>query len=81
MDSYLVNLKNVLFIFRKIAKDLGFPPKADPPTVDEPRHPLIEYKGDVAKWLRRRSAKPLFIGSTPIVASIFILRLGGGGIW
>ena len=37
-------------------------------------------KGDVAKWLRRRSAKPLFIGSNPIVASSFIKRRGGG-IW
>ena len=26
--------------------------------------------GDVAKWLTRRSAKPLFMGSTPIVASL-----------
>ncbi len=26
--------------------------------------------GGVAKWLRQRSAKPLFIGSTPIAASI-----------
>ncbi len=25
--------------------------------------------GGVAKWLRRRSAKPLFIGSIPIAAS------------
>ncbi len=25
--------------------------------------------GGVAKWLRRRSAKPLFIGSSPIAAS------------
>ena len=29
--------------------------------------------GDVAKWLRRGSAKPLFTGSNPVVASIFIL--------
>ncbi len=28
-------------------------------------------RGDVAKWLRRRSAKPLFTGSSPVVASIF----------
>jgi hypothetical protein len=28
-----------------------------------------EADGDVAKWLRRRSAKPLCIGSNPIVAS------------
>ena len=28
-----------------------------------------EDPGDVAKWLRRRSAKPLCIGSNPIVAS------------
>ena len=26
-------------------------------------------RGDVAKWLRRRSAKPLFGGSNPPVAS------------
>ena len=27
--------------------------------------------GDVAKWLRRRFAKPLFTGSNPVVASNF----------
>ncbi len=27
--------------------------------------------GDVAKWLRRGSAKPLFTGSNPVVASNF----------
>ena len=53
---------------------------------------LIFYceQGGVAKWLRRRSAKPLFIGSSPIAASGgFQLmnrrtqRVGcrGGGIW
>jgi hypothetical protein len=26
-------------------------------------------RGDVAKWLRRGSAKPLFTGSNPVVAS------------
>ena len=26
-------------------------------------------RGDVAKWLRRRFAKPLFTGSNPVVAS------------
>ena len=26
--------------------------------------------GGVAKWLRQRSAKPLFTGSTPVAASI-----------
>ncbi len=27
------------------------------------------YFGGIAKWLRQRSAKPLFIGSNPIAAS------------
>ena len=27
------------------------------------------WKGGVAKWLRRRSAKPLFSGSNPLAAS------------
>ncbi len=36
---------------------------------------MIEIKGtvlngDVAKWLRQRFAKPLFVGSIPTVASI-----------
>ncbi len=40
-----------------------------------PRHHIdwrsfTEHRGDVAKWLRRRSAKPLFGGSSPPVASI-----------
>ncbi len=29
------------------------------------------FWGDVAKWLRRGSAKPLFTGSNPVVASNF----------
>ena len=33
---------------------------------------LEEGIGDVAKWLRRRSAKPLCIGSNPIVASTVV---------
>ena len=32
-----------------------------------PRHQNI--RGDVAKWIRRGSAKPLFTGSNPVVAS------------
>ena len=36
--------------------------------------------GGVAKWLRRRSAKPLFIGSTPIAASAMNDICRGGGI-
>ena len=28
-------------------------------------------KGGIAKWLRQRSAKPLFTGSSPVAASIF----------
>ena len=28
-----------------------------------------DSKGGVAKWLRRRSAKPLLTGSTPVAAS------------
>ena len=35
-----------------------------------------DNRGGVAKWLRRRSAKPLFVGSTPTAASI-IARTGG----
>jgi hypothetical protein len=35
--------------------------------------------GGVAKWLRRRSAKSLFIGSTPIAASCELCRGGGIG--
>ncbi len=31
-------------------------------------------RGDVPKWLRGRSAKPLFSGSNPLVASTFTLR-------
>ena len=31
----------------------------------------ILLRGDVAKWIRRGSAKPLFSGSNPLVASIF----------
>ena len=36
-----------------------------------PRHQIGSRatRGDVAKWLRRRSAKPLFGGSNPPVAS------------
>ncbi len=34
----------------------------------ESRLPL---QGDVAKWIRRGSAKPLFTGSNPVVASSF----------
>jgi hypothetical protein len=30
---------------------------------------LIGFFGGIAKWLRQRSAKPLFIGSNPIAAS------------
>ena len=36
--------------------------------------------GGVAKWLRRRSAKPLFIGSTPIAASAMKDLSRGGEI-
>ena len=35
----------------------------------ESRLPL---QGDVAKWIRRGSAKPLFTGSNPVVASIIL---------
>ncbi len=35
------------------------------------------FFGGVAKWLRRRSAKPLFTGSNPVAASI---ACRGGGI-
>ena len=31
-------------------------------------------EGGVAKWLRRRSAKPLFIGSIPIAASFLSIQ-------
>jgi hypothetical protein len=34
--------------------------------------PIFHYsvfRGGIAKWLRQRSAKPLFIGSNPIAAS------------
>ena len=34
--------------------------------------------GGVAKWLRRRSAKPLFIGSIPIAASNAKKKLPAG---
>ena len=42
-----------------------------------PRHQVTAFsrnakRGDVAKWLRRRSAKPLFGGSNPPVASKII---------
>ena len=30
---------------------------------------VFRSSGDVAKWLRRGSAKPLFTGSNPVVAS------------
>ena len=40
----------------------------------------LAYLGGVAKWLRRRSAKPLFIGSTPIAASVNKNCCRGGGI-
>ena len=30
------------------------------------------FFGGIAKWLRQRSAKPLFIGSNPIAASRYI---------
>ncbi len=36
--------------------------------------------GDVAKWLRRRSAKPLFGGSNPPVAFIELSVYGKSGI-
>ncbi len=36
------------------------------------------FFGGVAKWLRRRSAKPLFSGSNPLAASAFC-RDGGTG--
>ena len=32
----------------------------------------LRTRGDVAKWLTRRSAKPLFAGSTPAVASLIL---------
>ncbi len=35
-----------------------------------PRHTM----GDVAKWLRRWIANPLFVGSNPTVASFFSSR-------
>ncbi len=37
------------------------------------------FQGDVAKWLRRGSAKPLFTGSNPVVTSNLIRRGGGIG--
>jgi hypothetical protein len=39
-------------------------------------------QGGVAKWLRRRSAKPLLTGSTPVAASIVELvgRTSGNGL-
>ena len=40
MDFYLVNLNNVLFIFRKIAKGLLVSAKGGSFTADDPRHPL-----------------------------------------
>ncbi len=30
---------------------------------------VFRSRGDVAKWIRRGSAKPLFTGSNPVVAS------------
>src|ERR1700716_959173 len=36
----------------------------------------VDLCGGVAKWLRRRSAKPLFSGSNPLAASI----AGGAGV-
>ena len=49
-----------------------------------PRHQGARRKGDVAKWLRRGSAKPLFGGSIPPVASNFLphrlLYPGEGGV-
>ncbi len=42
----------------------------------EPRLPLHLYPGDVAKWLRQGSAKPLFSGSNPLVASNFFASAG-----
>ena len=31
---------------------------------------IFHPKGGIAKWLRQRSAKPLFTGSSPVAASI-----------
>ncbi len=33
---------------------------------------VFRSKGDVAKGIRRRSAKPLFTGSNPVIASNFL---------
>ena len=49
-----------------------------------PNHWPFLCSGGVAKWPRRRSAKPLFIGSTPIAASMKTpqnFRCRGGEIW
>ena len=40
----------------------------------------IYFNGDVAKWLRQGSAKPLFSGSNPLVASIITSIGRDGGI-
>ncbi len=34
----------------------------------------IFFCGGIAKWLRQRSAKPLFTGSNPVAASIAIIE-------
>ena len=39
--------------------------------------PTSKRRGDVAKWLRRRSAKPLFTSSILVVASRFDLKTAG----
>ena len=39
----------------------------------------LTTNGDVPKWLRGRSAKPLFSGSNPLVASIFFQIRGRSG--
>ena len=37
---------------------------------------IIRLRGGVAKWLRRRPAKPLFSGSNPLAASFFMNPAG-----
>ena len=49
-----------------------FPAQEDPPLKVD----FLLY-GGVAKWLRRRSAKPLFIGSNPIAASTKLDLMSG----
>ncbi len=32
------------------------------------------FRGGIAKWLRQRSAKPLYTGSSPVAASILCFK-------